>query len=286
MKLHRIRPDHSLAPAVLDILRAVHQETAALGINYMIVGATARDILLTHVHGIAQRRATHDIDLAVAAESWGQFERLKSALATRDGFAASERMQQRIYYGGQEKEQGYPLDFVPFGGVERATNEIAWPPDMAVIMNVAGYEEVLRSSESVELELGLIVRVASLAGIAVLKLVAWSDRGKENPKDAHDLYQLMTNYADAGNTDRLYGDDFSILEAADYDPDPAGACLLGIDIARLASEAMRKHLLAILEQGHEPLSREMVKSIQHTNEPQAAVELRMRQFRAGLLKAS
>ena len=32
----------------------------------MLVGATARDILLNHVFGMAARRATHDLDFAVA----------------------------------------------------------------------------------------------------------------------------------------------------------------------------------------------------------------------------
>ena len=55
-----------------------------------------------------------------------------------------------------------------------------------------------------QIEEHLIVRVASLAGLALLKLVAWSDRGRETNKDAADLYRLFTAYADAGNTDRLY----------------------------------------------------------------------------------
>jgi predicted nucleotidyltransferase len=48
-----------------------------------------------------------------------------------------------------------------------------------------------------------LLRVASLPGLAILKLVAWADRGAANAKDAHDLYQLMTNYAAAGNSGRL-----------------------------------------------------------------------------------
>ena len=48
----------------------------------------------------------------------------------------------------------------------------------------------------------------------------------------------MSHYANAENIDRLYdpGDAFTLLEAADHDPDIAGACLLGKDVARLALE--------------------------------------------------
>jgi predicted nucleotidyltransferase len=71
-------------------------------------------------------------------------------------------------------------------------------------MNVAGFEEALTSSVFVDIELGLRVRVASVPGLTLLKLIAWADRGRESYKDGADLYMLLTAYADAGNTDRLY----------------------------------------------------------------------------------
>jgi predicted nucleotidyltransferase len=80
-------------------------------------------------------------------------------------------------------------------GVAQGSTEIAWPSDMQVTMSVAGYPEVLQASELVALESGCIVKVASLAGLAILKLIAWSERGSTNPKDAHDLYQIITQYA-------------------------------------------------------------------------------------------
>jgi len=65
-------------------------------------------------------------------------------------------------------------------------------------MNVAGFEEALASSVSLTLEDSLSVRVASLPGLTLLKLIAWSDGGRETNKDAADLYRLLTTYADAG----------------------------------------------------------------------------------------
>jgi predicted nucleotidyltransferase len=280
---HSVKPEFPLDATALEILRAVTGEAASAGIECMIVGATARDILLTHVFGIPPRRATHDVDFAVAVESWDQFEQLKTRLAARKGFDASERMTHRLYYRSAEDEHGHPLDLVPFGGVAQDVNEIAWPPDMKVTMNVAGYQEVLKAAEQVELAPGFIANVASLAGLAILKLIAWSDRGSSNPKDAHDLYQIMTKYADAGNVDRLYESEFATLEAAGYDPEIAGACLLGKDAARLANEATYRQLMAILEQDHDRLVLEMVKSIRHADDAQARVGIRLDQFKAGML---
>jgi len=286
LKPHSLKPEFPLDATALEILCTVTAEAASAGIECMIIGATARDILLTHVFGVPPRRATYDVDFAVAVENWDQFEQLKSRLSAKKGFDASERMKQRLYYLGQEKEHGHPLDLVPFGGITQDTNEIVWPPDMQVTMNVAGYQEVLKAAEQVELAPGYIAKVASLTGLAILKRIAWSDRGSSNPKDAHDLYQIMTKYADAGNADRLYGAEFTLLEQADYDPEIAGACLLGKDTALLASETTYLQLMAILEQDYDRLALEMVKSIRHADDAQAKVEVRMRQFKAGMLTRS
>lgn len=150
-------------------------------------------------------------------------------------------------------------------------------------MNVAGYREALMAAEQVELASGCIAKVASLTGLAILKLIAWSDRGSSNPKDAHDLYQIMTQYADAGNVDRLYDAEFTLLEAAEHEPEIAGACLLGKDTALLASETTYRQLIAILERDYDRLTLEMVKSIRHADDAQAKVDVRMRQFKAGML---
>ena len=58
-------------------------------------------------------------------------------------------------------------------------------------------------------------KVVSLAGLAILKLLAWSDRGRENPKDAYDLIHLMNSYADAGKFDRAYDEDGVIAAGND-----------------------------------------------------------------------
>jgi predicted nucleotidyltransferase len=65
----------------------------------------------------------------------------------------------------------------------------------------------------VQVDADLTIPVAPLAGIAVLKLFAWHDR-QTNDKDALDLHRVISNYADAGNFDRLYDEEFQFLEQA------------------------------------------------------------------------
>jgi predicted nucleotidyltransferase len=56
-----------------------------------------------------------------------------------------------------------------------------------MVMNVAGFEEAFASSIPTQIEENLIVRVASIPGLTLLKLVAWSDRRRETDKDARYL---------------------------------------------------------------------------------------------------
>jgi len=238
--------DRRVDPITIEILRRVDGVARGLAVDYFVVGATARDILLTGVFGLSAGRATRDVDLAMAMPGWGEFEAMKARLVDTGAFRAEERIAQRLSYL-QAPGRGYPLDLIPFGGVEREGNAIAWPPDGAVVMNVAGYTEVFASAVQVELEPGFILRVASLAGLAILKLFAWADRGAGNPRDAIDLATLLREYGAAGNGDRLYGAEIGVLEAVGYDFDLAGARLLGVDAGRIAVPSTQKQILALLD---------------------------------------
>ena len=51
----------------------------------MLVGATARDLLLFHVYGHAVIRATYDLDFAILVDSWEQFGSVKQLLVGTPG---------------------------------------------------------------------------------------------------------------------------------------------------------------------------------------------------------
>lgn len=270
-----IRHDRPVDPIIIDILRVVAADASADGIDYMLVGATARDILLNHVFGISARRATYDVDFAVAVEDWPQFDALRSRLLAHGTFKEHGAAKQRIYFTGPNGSLCYPLDLVPFGPIADGEGEIAWPPDMAVIMNVAGYDDVLAAAEHVRFAADFDGKVVSLAGLAILKLVAWSDRGRENPKDAHDLIHLMDNYTAAGNLERVY-DEEGVIEAGDADPDLAGVYLLGKDIRHVASADTLAMLLRIIRQDFDRLCHEMIKANRHADNADERVVSRLR----------
>jgi predicted nucleotidyltransferase len=152
-------------------------------------------------------------------------------------------------------------------------------------MNVAGFEEALASAFSNQIEETLVVRVASIPGLALLKLVAWSDRSRQTIKDAADIYQLLAAYADAGNTDRLYDQEMVLLGVVGFDMQLAGAELLGRDVARLCSPPALGLVQSILQS--EPIIECLVNHMVQTStfsEAAPVVEQMLISFRRGLLK--
>lgn len=244
MTLLSIAPDHPVDHVVIEILIHVDHMAQELGLEYFVTGATARDILLTGVFGLETGRATHDVDLGVVVDGWPRFDAVKARLVATQNFIAAEDVVHRLLYRGRT---GYPLDLIPFGGIEGPASKIAWPPDRTTIMNVAGYREALAATQTVEIHPGVLVPIVSLPGLAILKLFAWADRGAANHKDATDLVTLLRHYSAAGNEDRLFGVDIGVLEAVSYDIDRAGPRLLGRDVARITARETQAAILELLE---------------------------------------
>lgn len=233
-------------PLTSRVLRLVDRAAAAAGLPYFVAGAAARDLMLVNVFGLRPGRATRDIDIGVAVKSWDGFQEIKDHLVASNEFEADRGNRHRLSLKASGLLTGVPVDIIPFGGVESETHTIAWLPDRDVIMNVAGFEEALESSVRIGIEDDLVVRVASIPGLAVLKLIAWQDRRHENNKDATDLHRLLAAYADAGNLDRIYDEELSLLEDAEYEMELAGSQLLGRDASRICRPETRRQAVAIL----------------------------------------
>jgi len=228
-------------PILVSILRMIHQETSSRGMLFFVVGATARDILLNHCHAIWSHRATRDLDIGVEVAGWEEFQELTAALVATGRFVET-REQHRLSY------DGFPVDIVPYGGVSPDAQTISWPPDHQVLMNIMGFQEayeygvVVRLSDEPPLE----VKVPTIPGMALMKLISWNDRYPQRSKDAEDLLFLMNNYADAGNVDRLFDDEPDLLKQEGFDQTLAGIRLLGRDMGSMATSATGKAVKAIL----------------------------------------
>jgi predicted nucleotidyltransferase len=215
-----------------------------MSIPFFIVGATARDILLEVHYGIGSKRATVDIDIAVFIENWDQFNHLKDKLIGANDFTPTRDIHRLLF------KKRLPVDIVPFGGVAEKGDLIEWPPDGSFKMSVTGFRECFQHAVQVKIsdKPELSVKVVSLAGLAILKLISWDENSARRQKDASDLVFIIRNYLDAGNLERLFEEAPDIVDSGDYDYEAGSARLLGRDISKIAYTSTIVKLIEILKQ--------------------------------------
>ncbi len=229
----KLRTDRALDPVTVSVIRAINNVTVELGLDTLLVGATARVILLEHVHDQVTGRKTHDIDFAVAVENWEQFRAIKERLIALREFTQDERIAHRLNYGPV-----VIVDLIPFGEIEDEESMLRWPPPEVAILNMAGFRDAYESAVQIEIEPGLIVSVASIPSMSVLKIFAWNDRRHEEKgkKDAQDFLYLLREYHKIGS--RIYEDEAeSAFVENDFNAELTGAWLLGHDAV---SQSMTK----------------------------------------------
>lgn len=227
-----IEPD-SFEPEFEACFRAVDSVARDLGIDYVVVGATARDLVMRSVLKAEVERATKDIDYSINVNSWDDFDRFKTEL-TNQGFHQHKRLPQRLYFP-VSNEFDIPIDIVPFGAIANEQGNIAWPPDQSFTMSVLGFAEVMQSRWSIQIAKDLALPVISPAGLCLLKLVAWIDRDQtQRAKDAQDVFYVLNHYGKVpGMFDAVY--DEGIMERHQFDQPKAIADKLAQDVAGICS---------------------------------------------------
>ncbi len=205
---------------------------AAPEVEWLLVGALARDLLLELAHGVEIARRTNDVDFAVAVQDWKDFYRVRDALLASGNFETTHGIEHRVLHRGETR-----IDLVPFGGIESPAGTINWPPEGNPVMNVVGFSAAMRTAIQVFLPNKQHVKVVCLPMLLLLKLIAWRDRRHHRPGvDAGDILLILRNYTECGNLERISEEHSDLLESSDFDYEISGSILAGRDIFCLLSE--------------------------------------------------
>ncbi len=226
---------------ILEILETMEKVSQSLSMDFFVVGATARDIILECAYGISTMRATQDIDFGVRVSNWKQFEKFKEGLIKTGKFNSTKEVQRLSYKGD------FPVDIIPFGKIAAPKESFTWPPEHEIEMNILGFNESYEHSMLVRLKAEPLVEVhfVSLAGLAIMKIIAWYDKYPLRKSDAKDLSLLIRNYLAAGNENRVYSQESDLI-VDDFDYEGASARLLGRDIAAISHRKTLEVIIGIL----------------------------------------
>lgn len=238
MTITSLNLSNKLPPKTIASLVALNREAVKLGIPFLMVGASAREIILGYGFGI-RGTETRDMDFGVATESWHEFERLKTALISTGKFLPDPKYLHRLKSSYFE----VIIDLIPFGEIETVDGIISWPNEHRMI--VSGFAEAHKYAIQVDFDNDLQIRVASPVGLALLKLISWTDR--QANRDADDFWLIASHYLDLGNYERVFGELSYLLERDDYDDIIAGAILLGRDLKKISNTNTSAILSLVLD---------------------------------------
>ena len=234
---------------IVDALYLLKRIADSFGIPFFVVGAFSRDLILKHGYGIEPRRKTGDIDLGVEVANWEQFEKLKESLIATSQFCLTPE-KHRLRCGT------ILIDILPFGPITDKDKKISWPPEHEIIMSMDGFEEAYEYSITSRLSSDpeLDIKLASLPGLAIMKLISWKEKYPNRRRDAEDLLLIMSKYEETGNTERLYEEDLPLLQEEGFDTKLAGTRLLGRDMAKISDPRTIQIVKDILDAETEELS--------------------------------
>lgn len=228
----------------VELFDTIADVAESLKIPFFVVGAMARDMILTQGYGIETGRATQDIDLGVQVSDWDGYERLREGLIATGKFRRDKKQAQRLIY-----KEILPIDVIPFGAIAEPDYRLSWPPEHDNTMSTLGFGVAYHTSISVRIRAkpALHIKFVSLPGLALLKIISWNDNHVRRGRDAHDLLLLMRTYLDAGNQERLFNEEID-LAGEDFDYVRTGSRLLGRDIAVILSPDIKEILVKILDE--------------------------------------
>jgi predicted nucleotidyltransferase len=228
--------------SIVEAIELIDATANQLGIQYFIVGAKARDLFFSAIYDIDTRRATLDVDIGIRAKFWVEPANLVDALIQTGSFEQHKKLQFRIIHSN-----GLLVDVIPFGEVENPNGKIHWPGDEKEL-TTTGFIEAFESSLTLRIrdEPPLDVKICTPPALVVLKLIAWDEKYPLRSDDAADIKYVLETYIDAGNNDRLNGDDDDLHDDDDFDYTMASSRILGRDIAKIASQTTIDTVLQIL----------------------------------------
>ena len=228
--------------AVQEVISRIHEACMEAKVDFYLIGARAKDFWLT-ANKISPRRFTMDIDFAVLVPSMKTFDKIIKILYEKHGFKTIEKIPHRIIY----IKNDLVIDLLPFGGVEKA-GYINFNDKFDTKISIFGFKEVYENSVSVNIS-GEKLKVASLPGLCILKLIAWSDNPLEREKDIQDIFNIIQHFFNI-ESEEIYKKHLDLFENDDFETINAGARVLGRQINKIlkGSDKVMKRIIEILEQ--------------------------------------
>jgi predicted nucleotidyltransferase len=247
--------------ALKEVYDAVEEAFKALGIDYYLIGAIARDTW--YARAKKEPRKTFDVDFAALVGSNAEYEQVKQYLKDHKQYQDT-----RGNAFVMIAPSGMQVDIMPFGEIE-IDYDIRLEGNGLTTIKVNGFKDVYNNgTQSVEMDTGHTFQVATLSAIVMLKLISYDDRPEHRLKDAGDIGNIILHFEDL-EPDLIYAEqNLDIYEEPQIDSHSmrwASAIIIGREIKKIidGNENLLNRVRAILvdkieRQENSPFVRRMV----------------------------
>lgn len=210
-------------------------------VEFYILGAMARDAW--YAKRQIGSRTTCDVDFALYVSTQEQYDEIVKQLINKHGFSEIKGIPFRL-----QTPFGYTIDLIPFGEIsidEAVLPDETW--DRPIFVN--GFKETFEHAlvpVEVEDDSSLTFKVASLASIVLLKLIAYDDRPEMRNTDPADISDIIMHFFDI-ESEVIY-EDHNDLFSRDLELHEIAAIVMGREISSILStnKALRNRVLRIM----------------------------------------
>ncbi len=213
-------------PNLIEVLKKVSVILDEENVDFMLAGAMARDWIFEKYYSSGPApSATTDYDFTIKMSQKCDYGQLREKLF-KCGFEDVDRKLKVGY-------SGILLDLVPFDEYETSDKQ-----KNSLGFLVTGCREALENFIEIKLSDELVIKIVSIEGLVLLKLISWFDAYNARDNDAVDIRYILKNYKKVFEMENsLYDDEyFPIFERFDYEELPTVIYILGTKIREIASE--------------------------------------------------
>jgi len=238
-------------PTTRFIYDDINTAAGAVGADWLVIGATARDMIYNAAFGVQIKRGTKDIDFAIHVDSWDTFNALTKSLVDDHGYSRS-KSEHRL----DRPDSKLWIDIIPFGAIAGEDGKYRWPEEPDKEISILGFEDALRTAIMCQISDDPVfaLKVVHPAVLILLKIISWRDRKHYKRTDAEDVAYALRHYIELdGNEMRVYDD--ATLYEGDLDMGTIGGRLVGRDLGLLvpgvALESVQQFIQEEVDRGNE-----------------------------------
>ena len=237
----RINIDSIPIPEVREIIKIIDIVLSKLNFDYYLIGARARDFWFESIN-LPPRRFTLDIDYAVLVPDIDKLDEIINLSTNEYGFQKIIGVPHRMKF----IKSDLLVDLLPFEDISLSEYVILADNEKTKI-SIIGFKEVYQQLLDDGYSEGEL-KIASLPGLCILKLLAWDDKPFERDKDIVDLANIIYHYFDF-TMDEIY-ELHKDLFTDEFDTYRAGARVLGRHIKKITerNEKLNDKIITILSE--------------------------------------